>query len=459
MAREIDDVYKRKQYKEEQYGGKKSYTDDYTGERIFRGNDADAIHKHPTNKTSDTDHITPIKVVEERYKGLSKEQQKNLVNNEKYNYATTNSQLNRSKGNLENHEYLARQLKKGEPENLKTSVKMLEKEASSRINMDIEATGMYAQNMTSEVKKTANDLTAKSMQVAKESGNSFVTGAKDTLVQSAIPLTAEAVRHLIQVAQGKESMDEAAKKMGEETVDIAVVGGTNRVLVDSATSILSNSENTVLKEIANSNEAAQIIAVAVIVQQSAVKYINGEIDEGQFIAEVGEKGAVMTAGMIGGQVGREIGGIIGAAVGTVTLPVVGSVGGYVAGEVIGEILGTIITTVACSAIVSVYNSLKHLNDYKLKEKQIRHLEQAAITEITNQRNKFKEIVEREYKHWDEEIQAGFDMMLRNACEQTYNLQGVTDGLEKILAVFGKEVAFKSIRDYEEQLNKPLKLKY
>lgn len=51
MARDIDDLNKRKKYKLARFNGKQSIKDDYTGERIFSGNAANAIHKHPISKT------------------------------------------------------------------------------------------------------------------------------------------------------------------------------------------------------------------------------------------------------------------------------------------------------------------------------------------------------------------------------------------------------------------------
>lgn len=43
LAREIDDIAKRKKYKQNQYGDRKSRKDDYTGERVFSGNTEKAI--------------------------------------------------------------------------------------------------------------------------------------------------------------------------------------------------------------------------------------------------------------------------------------------------------------------------------------------------------------------------------------------------------------------------------
>lgn len=290
-------------------------------------------------------------------------------------------------------------------------------------------------------------------------GNEFIVGAQDTLVKSAVPLIRESVKQIIDVAQGEKEFKDAAKEIGKTTMDVAVAGGTNRLLLDTASSVLSNSKSSVLKNIANSNEVAQIITVANIVQESAVKYINGQIDEREFIEEVGVKGTTMVAGMIGGEIGQEIGRLIGATIGTAIGPGIGTAVGYFAGGAVGEILGTIITTVACSAIMTVYTTSKNLDSYKLTDRQIKVLEKEALDEMERQRNKFREIVQREYKVWDGEIQKGFDQMVSNACKETFDLNGVTEGVDRVLAVFRKTVAFKDLKEYEAQLDMPLKLSF
>lgn len=76
-----------------------------------------------------------------------------------------------------------------------------------------------------------------------------------------------------------------------------------------------------------------------------------------------------------------------------------------------------------------------------------------------QRQRFREIVEIEYKKWDENIEAGFNQIMRSACQEVYDLQGITEGLDRILSVFGKSVMFKNLDEYEAQLDMPLKLSF
>lgn len=440
----------KEKYKNKQFGDKKTYRDPISGKTLHKSQPAAQKKYHMKNEdgkkvssewakySAETDHVNALKDVHDKVKNnpfLTDDDFKEIMNSDE-NYRIMSKSVNASKGKKSDWEII---FDKDNELSTEGRVQM----AKGKIKSDVALTAKFAL-------KTGQN-------VSKE----FAVGAKDTLINSAIPLTTEAVRKLIDVAQGKEKLDEAAKDMAKLTVNVAVTGGTNKVLIDIVSSQFANSSSAVLQNIANSNQVGQIIAVAAIVQESALKYINGEIDGKEFIDQVGAKGASMVAGMIGGQVGKEIGGIIGGAIGTLAIPIpgVGTGVGVVTGEVIGQILGTIITTVACSAIVSVLNSSKHLYDYKLKESQIRKLETEALKEMENQRGKFREIVEHEYKVWDDTIQSGFDKILQAMCEETCNIQGITDGLDKILSVFGKKIKFKNLDEYESQLDMSLKLNF
>lgn len=435
-------------YKDKVFGEKETYVDPISRKVLHKSQKAAQNKYHMKNSdgenistkwaehSAETDHINALKDVHDVAKHnpfLSDSDFKEIMNSDE-NYRILSKKDNTSKGGQNDWKIIT---DKNNCMSFEARVQM----AKEKMGSDITLQGKFA------------------VRTAENISNEFATGAKDTLVKSAIPLTAEAVRKLCKVANGEESLGDATKEVGKVVVDVAVAGGTNKLVLDVVNSQFRNSRNVVFSKLANSNEVAQIITVAMIVKELAVKYINGEIDGKEFINEVGVKGATMVAGMIGGSIGGEIGAILGGIAGTVALPGVGTAAGVVAGQVIGEILGTIITTVACSAIVSVYNTSKHLNDYKLKESQIRKLETEALREMENQRDKFRGIVERKYKNLDDEIQNGFDMILSSACEQTYNLQNVTAGLDKILALFEKSVAFKNIDEYEAQLDLQLKLSF
>ena len=448
-GREIDDVYHRIQakdsYKNTQFDHKRTTTDVYTGEKIFYGNRNESLYQHPLEKVADIDHITPIAVIKDRYGDLSIEQQR-IIANSTYNYAITNAQINRiGKNSLENHEYIANEcgkiydtLKTGDVQGAinqtgkvaNEASRMLPAEAYSRVRMSAEASYMRLGNA---VERLSPELS--------RAGRHFQHGAQEALAASVIPMTAVAVQNLYHVAAGDMDLDDAAKQVAGLTVEIAVAGGTREVMVNGVSALLKQSGNSTLRRLAGSNELTQIIVLGLIVKDSALQYLDGTIDGKRFIEQVQEQGAILMAGTIGAS--------IGATIGTVLLPGVGTV--------VGEVIGSLVMTVACSTIISAVQTARHLDDYRIQDAHIRRIQQEALAEMSQQRQHLKAVYEREYQHWDEEISGGFDLILRSACTEAYDLEGITTGLDQILQLFGKHVAFKNLQEYEGQLDDVLVL--
>lgn len=435
-------------FKNKKFGAKQTFVDPISGKTLHKCQQAAQNKYHMKNgngkkvsakwadHSAETDHINALKDVHDVAKHnpfLTDNDFKEIMNSEE-NYRVISKSDNASKGEKSDWKIIA-----DKDSEISAEGKALM--AKEKIRSDVVLHEKFA------------------MKTAKNAGKEFVSGASDAVIGAAIPLTVEAVKKMMDAAQGKETFSDAAKDMVKTTAKVAVAGGANRLLVDTISIQLANSKSVVLNNIAHSSTVGQIVAVASIVQESAVRYINGEIDGKEFVEEVGVKGTAMIAGMVGGQVGREIGTIIGSVLGTTVLPGVGTAAGAVAGRVIGEILGAVITTVVCGSVISVYKTFKDMDNYKLKEKQIRRLESDAIAEIERQRGRFKQIVEREYDRWDSTVQSGLEKMIANSLEESFDLQGVTDGLDKILSLFGSSVAFKTREEYEAQLDKPLKLDF
>ena len=104
---QVDDINRRNNaadsYKNRSFGNKKSITDEYTGKRIFYN-----ANKHINEKQSNVDHIVPLDEQIRRYGyDLTPEQIRTMANADA-NLANTNASLNKSKGALNNHEYIAK---------------------------------------------------------------------------------------------------------------------------------------------------------------------------------------------------------------------------------------------------------------------------------------------------------------------------------------------------------------
>lgn len=108
---QVDDINRRNNaadsYKNRSFGNKKSITDEYTGKRIFYN-----ANKHINEKQSNVDHIVPLDEQIRRYgSDLTPEQIRTMANADA-NLANTNASLNKSKGALNNHEYIAKNILK-----------------------------------------------------------------------------------------------------------------------------------------------------------------------------------------------------------------------------------------------------------------------------------------------------------------------------------------------------------
>lgn len=443
-----DSARAKEEYKQSAFNGKQTMIDPISGKTLHKDHAAARRKYHMQNAegekisakwaehAAETDHINAIKDVHDAVCSnpfLSDSDLKEIVNS-KENLRILSKRDNAAKGAQSDWQIIT------DKEN----------------GMSVQARAQMAKEKVRADAALAGKISTRTVQ---NMGSEFAAGASDTLVNSVIPLTSEAVRKLCEVASGEKSLKEAADEMGKITFNTAAVGGANRLISDAVNAQLRNSGNAALSGLANSSGAAQIVAVAMIVQESAMQYLNGEISGEQFVEQVGQKGASMVAGMIGGEIGSEIGAMIGGVAGTIALPGLGTAAGVAVGKVIGEVLGTIITTVACSTIVSVYSTVKHLDDHKLKERQIERLSKEALREMKSQREHFQQIVEQEGQKWDQEITAGFHMILESACAQNFDLQGLTQGLDRVLTQCGKRVRFKTLDEYEAQLDMPLKLSF
>lgn len=226
-----------------------------------------------------------------------------------------------------------------------------------------------------------------------------------------------------------ESIEDTLKYAGEAVLNTAIVGGTEKLLIDTATHIFSNSGNQVLNSIANMNAVGQCLVLGAAIGSSAVKYLDGQITAEQFADEI------LISGVAVG---------ISTAI-NIAFPV--------------PLIGPIISGIAVKAITSIYETKRHMDDYLLKEKAIKKLEHQAISEMEYQRKRFHEIVQQNLDKWDSTVEEAFNQIIVNSFENNFNLDEMTKGLDKILSLCGEKAKFHSVDEWEQQLDIPLELSF
>lgn len=209
---QVDDINRRNNaansYKNRSFGKKKSVIDEYTGDKIFYN-----ANKHINEKQSNVDHIVPLDEQIRRYgSDLTPEQIRTMANDDA-NLANTNASLNKSKGALNNHEYIAKKYteagaaqindvsetlfgKKIFKTNKKavdcpdavTSVNMLKEEVKAEAHIRTQATKYKIENTVNEIKNSKVissklDAVAPSVKKATAAGReaAFVTATVSSL--------------------------------------------------------------------------------------------------------------------------------------------------------------------------------------------------------------------------------------------------------------------------------------
>ena len=435
---DLDNPYKRNlskdSYKNRYFDGKRTAKDEYSGEKVYyseRGKEnTSGIRHYKTDKTTNVDHIQPIAKIKKHYKkdiesgNLTREQVKKMTNSD-YNLAVTSEYRNKMKNDKSNIKYLFEQAKNGNPENFNTSFNMIQKEVSSSVAMTVEAEGYKIIN---KINKNFSN-SDKTRIIKAENINSKTAHAMGAGTEAAfMAATVSTVNNFVLVATKEKSIAQASKDI---TLDVgeSFASGAGLDLLQSITSeYAKNSNNEFVRNVLSKDLPIKEISTAIMIGNSVIRYINDDITAEECVTEIVLNGL----GSIAYTMGMTLGGPAGAIVSTI---------------VMGQI----------SRIVIEYQNMNKLTNEKAR--RIKSMKNEALLTIEKQRDSFKSVVKSEFKYWDETIESAFEEILDAACQETYNFQGITNGLDKILSVFGKEIRFKTLEEYENQLDKPLVLKF
>lgn len=432
--RPIDDPYHRinanDSYKNQVFDGKKTTVDAYTGKKIYYGNAADAKRMHSIDRTADVDHITPIAKVRDRYGDLSIEQQRKIANNPNYNYAMTNSELNRhGKNALENHEYLAKELgknidkvKNGNYEDALEGFKdvanktprMLSAETKSRVGMAVEGNGYRIKNEVENVHKKVQDIGQKQYDfnnyIANQTSSFLnedmarinVAGVNQALSAAQFAAAMSITKNTMSLIKGDEEFGDAAKSVLKDTATAAVMGYATGTIAEF-TGI-------------GVGDAALLVNGTIQISKQIYAYVNGDIDESQLLQNVAETSVYLTSAYIG----KCIGGAIGSTVGPI-------------GVLVGQFVGEMITTAVCSTVIDTIHKEQEANEHNKKMLALAH---HAEKEIRESQGRLIILVNQENGRFIDALNSGYDSFIDGVLNNNY--EEAAKGLASIGEEFGIE---------------------
>lgn len=397
-----DNPTKRKEFKNEYFNGYKVKRDYYTGETVhFSSKAAKAKYgaKNYTKHSADVDHIIPQKKVYDslRNNPFLSDCDVNRIANDSSNYRMTTSKFNRQKRDSSN-------LKMAFDNEADFSLS-----ARGKMMFDhTKANHVYRVNVTKTTLTNAS--------------NEFIEGARCGVQDAIIPLVVSSVNYMILVANDEKELDEAVKELSKLTGTVALTGGATKVLTTGTQRLILSSGNQVFKKIMDSNQVTQIVAASLLVKDTIFQLINGDIDDQEFLEQVGKQGAMMIAGTVG------------AAAGSLLIPI----------PVVGSMVGSIITSIVCG---EVFNTLKSLKEHEKKADAVTKLASEALAEMERQRKKLEQIIETELKAFDESITKGFYQL--SEALKINDMELFANGLNTILSNFDRTVLFENLQEFND----------
>lgn len=415
MSRPLDNPYKRlyskKSYKNRKFNGKRTTTDEYSGNKVHysdRGVNAPAILKEfrhfATKDTSHIDHITPVAKIE-KMRGVSEKRKKKITNRD-YNLALTNEQLNESKRDMSNAEYLILQMKKGKQKNPTTTYNMLRTQLKSSVgictDMDVARIIEGIEKITQrEIKLPPKfpDITAGDVTAAAIDGGGGILANDDT----AAFIITEGIFNIIKVSQGEIDTRAALKNMrkfSEKQMLIGAGSGAMTAILEkgfgvNATLVLSKSND--------------VMQVATMIYEPFCRYLGGNINGEEFYTEISTKAAATIINMICRDAAQTM----------IPIPIVGAV--------IGSLIATTVNTIMIDGVMSIRN-LDKMSDAQLS--QIGKIANQAIAEMNYHQELLTKLFNDDLDKFANTTSAAFDEILLAALENDF--EKMSGGLDILL---------------------------
>lgn len=430
VRNKVDDVSKRKAFKEKTFDGKQTIKDPYTDNVLHKKSDAAKAkygNEHASKHSADVDHIVTIEEGYNKVKNnpfISTEDVKDILNEES-NYKVINSKTNRSKGGSNNKEYVKKHAKELSD---KQKEKMLEDHAKAnrKVNQQI-------------VKKTV-----------KGAHNVGTDAAKKGMVVGAGVSTAQNLHDMI---TKETDVDEALKNISLDTVKagaVSYVSGIGTHLIEAtalnATKSASTYVATNATKFLNAGGPAKTLTIICEVGDAISKYAKGEVDAKECVELLGEKGTSLAMSFAAGTQGATIGGIIGGVIGS-AVPGAGTLIGAQIGAVTGEIVGNIVGYMAGAEMCRVLKAMldsSQVSQERLKELTIMYEQLAG--EMEKSRVELEKSLQYMQKMQKDVILSIFSEMKEGILLNDSKI--VNDSLNSICEQFGISIAFKSRDDFD-----------
>lgn len=433
-----DDIPKRQKYKESVFDGKAATTDHITGETLHADRQM-AINKYGEARanyhTGQVDHIVPLEQVHAMAQKIpfSSDEDIRAAANSEWNYRFTQSHLNQSKQSRSNFEVAAQSLRDGKYEesamligdgivayagvSTELTVRAAANAGEYAVKSTYKAVHGVAQTISSQMTADVEKRLSQSVKEAKKR-------VGEDLEAAAIPLVTASVNALVSIAKDEKSLCEAGKDVAVQAGTMIAASELQKIGITAANKAMQQSGVTILKQAAKANVVAHAVAIGFMVKDSVIDWLDGKLDDGQFVEQVSRTGTLIAAETVGAVIGQT----------AVPIPVVGAV------------IGSVVVSVACGCIFSLMDAAKsHMAEDK--RNLVSQIAAEALAEMKHQQDLLKKYIADDAQKWEKSVREGFALIAAGTLAN--DVAVIAGGLDCIMTNFNRHVKFKTLEEFDE----------
>ncbi len=258
--------------------------------------------------------------------------------------------------------------------------------------------------------------------IAKTSHRSGMEGAKyGAIIGGAVSLLTNAFT----LAQDRKKLGEAAQDIAIDTAKAGVLGYSTAFAGAAIKGTLQQSGSQAMRNLARTNAPALAVNICLSLGSSVNRYVTGEISEGQFLSEVGEKGA----GMLSSSMMAALGQL------AIPIPFVGAA----VGGMIGYTLSSMFYQSALDAACGAELSREHLA-------RVRVIEAAARERINIEQAQLDDFVRREIPQLQLETQQLLAIVSgTNSCDA----EALAASINHYATLLGNKLQFQTMSEFDD----------
>ena len=272
---------------------------------------------------------------------------------------------------------------------------------------------------------------------------------RETIELEMVALVNSSISAVMSVAKDEQSFDEASRALAEQgktAIKNVVIENAKDVAAQEAKKIGEDVAKQALKKTGlkifkggANHPAMKAMIFADMIKGQVLDWIDGKINDEQFIKEVSKKGTLLALETVGAFAGQSL----------IPIPVVGAM------------VGSTVTAIVCNSLVAVmdasYDKIKELWDASKtqsaadRRKVISKIKTEALAEMERQRGVMKKYFADEKFQWDKNIQEGFELITSGTYSNDVEI--IAQGLDKILKNFSSRVAFSNREEFRRDFRR------